>query len=227
MKNATFEYRALRSQPGVEIVTAHGELHDAFSVMLVVAGLVAYRCNGKEHVRDASVAMLVGPVDVRVDDESSARSDYRVLRVAPGALAEIALHLGLPSSNLVVVEREIASTATVSLFDAFFAALDHDAAPAQMQRLLDACVGEVVRRCATSSADGAEWREVRVARAHMHEHHGAMTVDEIADVAGLGKWGFVALFRHQVGMTVAPAAAVGRRDAPTFASVFARSALVR
>jgi len=176
----SFEHRALRSHPGVEIVTPRHAL-DAFSVMLVVA----CRCT-----RARDEAMLVGPVDVHVDEDGS-RADHRVLRVAPDALAEIALELDVPSSNLVVVEREIASTASSALFEAFFDALDHEGAPAQMQRLLDACVA--------------------TARAR----------DEMADVAVLGRWGFVGLFRHQVGMAllanaVTPAAALGRLDARRF-----------
>jgi len=174
----SFEYTALRSHPGIEIVSAPGAASDAFSVMLVVA----YRGDG--------TAMLVGPIDICADEEGSC-SDHRVLRVAPGALVEIALELDVPSSSLVVVEHEIASTSSSALFEAFFDALDHDGAPAQMQRLLDACAA--------------------TARAR----------DEMADVAVLGRWGFVGLFRHQVGMAllanaVTPVAALGHLDARRF-----------
>jgi len=192
-----YEYVVQRA--GIEAVRVRNavasftELHETFTVCTVERGSpISYRCNGRTYTRSPRVGMLVGPGDLHADVASSERADYRILRIAPEALA---------STSLVVAEHEITSATTNDAFLALHLALERGADGATIQRSLDACIGEIVPRCTMPPARRAERKEVRRAREYIDENSSdPITLDEVAASAGMGKWGFVALFRRQVGV---------------------------
>ena len=203
-----YSYRYVPHRPGIESVSVSGarsrwsEVHGTFTVCTVErAEPVSYWCGGRQYGRCSRVGMLVGPGQVHVDVDGSGRPDYRVLRLSPVAVEQTAARLGLPSKDLVVVEHEMASTATHDLFLSLHAALESQVNGPAVDRLIDACISEVVRRCASGGPSTLERREVRRAREYIRENLSEpITLSELAEVAGIGKWGFVSLFREQVGL---------------------------
>ncbi len=204
-------YRYVQGLPGIEVVSVAGassawsELHDTFTVCTVERGApVSYRCNGRPLMRCPSVGMLIGPGEVHVDAATPGPSDYRILRITPCALARAATRLGLPSANLTVAEHEIASAASNDLFLSLHVALESGrkgAANAAICRLLDACIAEIVRRCTACAPRAAERREIGRAREFVRNNlHEPLTLVDMAAAAGMGKWGFSALFRDCVGL---------------------------
>ena len=201
-------YWYIRSVPGIEAVSVCGaraqwsELHETFTVCTVERGApVSYRCNKRALTRCPQVGMLMGPGQLHADDAYSGPSDYRILRIAPCVLARAATRLGLLSANLTVAEHEIASAATNDLFLSLHAAFESGRDGAAMHRLLDACIGEIVRRCTTQAPPTVERREVRRARQFIRDNaRESLTLADIAAAAGRSKWGLASLFRDQVGV---------------------------
>jgi AraC-like DNA-binding protein len=103
--------------------------------------------------------------------------------------------------SLSVAEHEIrerpANDALLSLHRTLDAAPDS----AVVHELIDTCVTEVLRRCAPAATQRAEREALRRARDYVLSHLGErMTLDRLAAVVGMRKWGLVTLFRRHVGV---------------------------
>jgi AraC-like DNA-binding protein len=203
-----FRYWYARNLPGIEAVSVSGipagwsELHETFTVCTVERGApVPYRCRSRSLARCPRVGMLVGPGQLHTDQTEPGPSAYRILRIAPRAITRAATRLGLSSANLTVAEHDIPSAATNELFLSLHIALESGIEGAAIHRLVDACVGEIVRRCTTKAVPAVERRDVRRAREFIRDNlHEPLTLADVAAAAGRGRWGFSALFRDQVGL---------------------------
>lgn len=203
-----YRYRYVPHRPGIESVSVErararwSEVHTTYTVCTVERGEpVSYTCGGRQYARGLRVGMLVGPGQVHVDLDGGARSDYRALRLSPMAVEQTAARLGLPSKDLVVREHEMVSAATLDLFLSLHTALERALHEPAVDRLIDACVAEVVRRCASGWPLICERTEIRRACEYIRENLSEpINLHELADVACMGKWGFASLFREQLGL---------------------------
>jgi AraC-like DNA-binding protein len=178
------------------------EVHDTFTVCTVDGReTVEYACAGRVYRRGSGIGMLVGPSQVHADCGEGGRSSYQVLRLSRSLVLQAASRSGFPSQDLNVVEHEIPSATTIALFQSLHVALERGDARSDVDRLIEACVAEVVRRCTAGVKSGSERKGIRRAREHIRNNLSEpLTLQDLAEVAGMGKWAFVSLFREQVGL---------------------------
>jgi AraC-like DNA-binding protein len=204
-----FVYRFPTNIPGIEAVCVSGgpntrwsELHRTFTVCTVERGApVSYRCHTGRHERSPRVGMLVGPDELHADEGVPEQSVFRILRIAPRALAGVATRLGIPYSNMAVAEREIASARANDRFLALHRELESSPESPRVSRLLDLCVVEILRRCTARARAVAERPEITRAHDYIRDHLAEpMTLGEIARATGSSRWRLSALFRRHVGV---------------------------
>jgi AraC-like DNA-binding protein len=205
---STFRYRRAPQGLPAETVTARGaptgwvELHETFTVCVVESSVpVWYRVGSRRYERSPEVGMLLGPGELHADRMRPGTADYRVLRFDLAAVHAAARGLGAEPEGLSVVEHELRSPIANELFLSLHRALEAGVNPSDTSVLMDRCLSEILRHCATAPGKSNGRKEICAARDYILAHLSDRTsLEALSAAAGMRKWAFIGAFRRHVGV---------------------------
>ncbi|MCI0688096.1 MAG: AraC family transcriptional regulator [Sporichthyaceae bacterium] len=198
--------------PGVEVLHAHflryryaPHWHDAVCVALVGRGAAAFDCARQQYLAPAGSAFVIPAYEIHTGEPAAPDGlGYDVLYITPdrmaGLLEDAPARLGSPAPADVVHRR----TAVAGPLAGFHRAMTTPAPPLEREHALLAGVVAVAREFSGVSRPAVaspEHRAVQRALDYLHAHPtAAITLRELADVAGLSMYRLARTFRAEVGM---------------------------
>ncbi|WP_016832919.1 helix-turn-helix transcriptional regulator [Herbaspirillum lusitanum] len=181
--------------------------HDSFSIGIVDAGHSIFALAEHSQPIAPGDVVLVRAGDVHCCNPADLQCwSYRMFHIEHGwlstLLAETPATRGLPERMRSQVLR---SPQAVQLLDRMTLALDHDASERVAEVIT--CLQEIMLLCAEACAhDAAPLTEdahgLGRAYAHLQQHcRRSVSLDELAEVAGMGRYQLIRQFRRRYGMT--------------------------
>lgn len=199
--------------PGVELVTLEGvvqpfplHFHGFWTVGEIVRGWRRTVCRGEVHLLGSGDLVLFGPGEVHGCEPVGEEPLFYRSVVVPDEVFSAALSAGGASRRFALVtvrDPELAEAVS----HVYELALAGDAEPLEQEEALAALVGRMARYCsgsdeepeiAASAASGA----VERARALLDESlTSGVSLDDLAQEAGLSRFHLVRVFATQTGLT--------------------------
>lgn len=196
------EFRMAAHRPGVELYRAHivrhafePHTHDGFGLGAIESGVERFRYRGADHLAPADSVVTMNPDELHTGRaETEGGWHYRMAYIEPSVVAEVT---GEPAWWFSDVVREDVPSAhrVTALLDALWQAGEPLAFDSLLYELLSQ-----FRRHAHASRKPQDGRAARFAPVvdYLHEHLSRrLTLDELADVAGLSPFHFLRQFQSQ------------------------------
>ncbi|WP_224366848.1 AraC family transcriptional regulator [Hyalangium versicolor] len=181
--------------------------HDGFALGVIERGVEAFRYRGEMQYAPAGTVVLVNPGELHTGHSvQDGGWTYRMFYPAPRLLEDVATELtgrsrGTPFFGAAVVDDPDAAQLIRALHDS----MERPASALERQSRLFATLVSLVSRHAAPRPDarsvGNENEAVRRARDYLEAHPGEnVTLEHLANLAGLSVFHFVRVFRREVGL---------------------------
>lgn len=177
-------------------------IHGKYEICVIEEG------GGEYQVRGAPIQLTAGSVFiVNAGDAHAVRSDdggctFVLLYVTPERMRRAAAEAGVSYATPVFEARALRDPVISGQLLELHAALERDAPCDEVEGLLQSTLSMLVSRAAPA-ADPAQRQHAAVARvkAYIEEHYtDAISIDELASLAGLSKFHLIRVFRDLHGM---------------------------
>lgn len=182
-------------------------VHDTFAIGVILEGAELFRYRGVSHVAPAGSLVAVNPDELHDGQPCEAGYAYRMLYPSVGLVQALADELderpaGFPAfAHPVLQDAEVAAR-----LSAAHALMEARSDPLAVDEAFTAALSLMVRRHSHSQPQGRrlgrEAASIRRARALADEAYMQdLTLDRLAEAAGLSRFYFLRAFRREVGVT--------------------------
>ncbi|RAO77304.1 AraC family transcriptional regulator [Dyella jiangningensis] len=194
------EFRLASHREGVELYRAHivrhafePHTHDGFGLGAIESGVERFRYRGAEHLAPPDSVVMMNPDELHTGHaETEGGWRYRMVYIEPQAVADVTGEPGWWFNDVVRDDQPSARRVTL-LLDALWQAREPLAFDGLLLELLT-----LFRRHARVPRKAADGGSVRFAPVvdYLHAHLSQrLTLDELADVAGLSPFHFLRQFQ--------------------------------
>lgn len=194
--------------PGVEVLAAYGSFqpwhvyHENYAFCACRTATSEFRYRHRTHSLDNGSLMLLEPGELHFNTVVHRRSDFKAVFISPAQFERVAQELEIPGT----AHFRFAENKDPQSFAAIYAlseAIEAGDTALRQQWLLDVCVRRLLHFAERKpiAAGGYEHRAVARAKAYLEEKcEEAVTLDELAAVAGVSRFRLAHAFSKEVGI---------------------------
>jgi len=182
-------------------------VHDTFALGVILAGAEAFRYRGVRHIAPAGSVVAVNPDELHDGQPSQDGYAYRMLYPSVGLVQAIADELAdRPAGFPAFIQPVMQDAEVAARLSEAHALMEGHADRLAVDEAFTAALSLMVRRHSRSEAQGRrlgrEIAPIRRARRLADEFYMQdLTLDQLAETAGLSRFYFLRAFRREVGVT--------------------------
>ncbi|HEX7125657.1 MAG TPA: AraC family transcriptional regulator [Thermodesulfobacteriota bacterium] len=179
--------------------------HQTYTVATIFAGGCEWAYRGAAHRAGPGSLMLREPGEVHVEQPPRPSATFATVFLDPSVVERAMRESSSGPAAPHLVRAQVSDPVLFDAFTRLHGALETSATRLERQSRLAACVqlllGRHAERGPTGGAEGRERAAVRRVREYLHERYADnVSLDELAAIAGLGRFTLATAFRREVGL---------------------------